>query len=85
MNSGGKVAVESVPDPQLPDSRGAIVAVDAAAICGSDLHTYLHDLLFGVVRSCSHLLGGERPDRLDEHLLLVCGCEVEEVTARGAA
>jgi len=40
MNSGGEVGVETVPDPALPDPRGAIVAVDAAAICGSDLHFY---------------------------------------------
>ena len=34
------VRCETVPDPELPDERGAIVQVDAAGICGSDLHIY---------------------------------------------
>ncbi|MBI1816970.1 MAG: alcohol dehydrogenase catalytic domain-containing protein [Deltaproteobacteria bacterium] len=34
------VRVESVPDPRLADSRGAIVRVTRASICGSDLHLY---------------------------------------------
>jgi alcohol dehydrogenase len=44
MNSGGKVAVETVPDPTLPGPQGAVVAVAAAAICGSDLHFFDGDL-----------------------------------------
>ncbi len=44
MNSGGDVQVESVPNPQLPGPHGAVIAVDAAAICGSDLHFYDGDL-----------------------------------------
>jgi threonine dehydrogenase-like Zn-dependent dehydrogenase len=34
------VEVSEVPDPDLPDERGAIVLVRAAGICGSDLHIY---------------------------------------------
>lgn len=34
------VRVSSVPDPVLPDERGAVVRVTAAGICGSDLHIY---------------------------------------------
>jgi threonine dehydrogenase-like Zn-dependent dehydrogenase len=34
------VEVSEVPDPDLPDDRGAIVLVHAAGICGSDLHIY---------------------------------------------
>ncbi|MED5814403.1 alcohol dehydrogenase catalytic domain-containing protein [Mycolicibacterium sp. 050232] len=44
MNSGGSIRVESVPDPQLPGPDGAVIAVNAAAICGSDLHFYEGDL-----------------------------------------
>lgn len=43
-NSGGGVHVESIPDPRLSGPDGAIVQVDAAAICGSDLHFYDGDL-----------------------------------------
>jgi 2-desacetyl-2-hydroxyethyl bacteriochlorophyllide A dehydrogenase len=32
--------VETVPDPTPLDARGAVVRVDRAAICGSDLHLY---------------------------------------------
>jgi 2-desacetyl-2-hydroxyethyl bacteriochlorophyllide A dehydrogenase len=34
------VRVESVPDAALGDSRGAVVRVSCASICGSDLHPY---------------------------------------------
>jgi threonine dehydrogenase-like Zn-dependent dehydrogenase len=34
------IRVETRPDPVLPGPDGAIVAVGAAAICGSDLHFY---------------------------------------------
>jgi threonine dehydrogenase-like Zn-dependent dehydrogenase len=34
------VSVADVPDPTLPGHDGAVVKVDAAAICGSDLHIY---------------------------------------------
>ena len=36
----GDVRVERVPDPQILNSRDAIVRVTSAAICGSDLHLY---------------------------------------------
>ena len=35
-----KVAVETVPDPQILNPRDAIVKVTSTAICGSDLHLY---------------------------------------------
>jgi threonine dehydrogenase-like Zn-dependent dehydrogenase len=35
-----KVQVEQVPDPQILNSRDAIVRVTSTAICGSDLHLY---------------------------------------------
>jgi threonine dehydrogenase-like Zn-dependent dehydrogenase len=34
------VAYESVPDPELQEPRDAIVRVEAAGLCGSDLHPY---------------------------------------------
>jgi threonine dehydrogenase-like Zn-dependent dehydrogenase len=35
-----KLAVETVPDPQLMNARDAIVKITSTAICGSDLHLY---------------------------------------------
>ena len=35
-----ELACESVPDPALEASTDALVQVDLAAICGSDLHVY---------------------------------------------
>ena len=34
------VSFESVPDPQLCETTDAIVRVELAGICGSDLHVY---------------------------------------------
>ncbi len=38
VEPSGQVSVESRPDPVLPGPDGAIVKVEAASICGSDLH-----------------------------------------------
>lgn len=38
VDSSGKVSVETRPDPVLPGPDGAVVKVEAASICGSDLH-----------------------------------------------
>ncbi|MFI2839655.1 alcohol dehydrogenase catalytic domain-containing protein [Mycolicibacterium sp. PDY-3] len=38
VDAEGTVSVQSRPDPPLPGATGAIIAVEAAAICGSDLH-----------------------------------------------
>lgn len=40
----GSVTVEHRPDPSLPGPDGAVVRVEATAICGSDLHFYDGDL-----------------------------------------
>ena len=37
-----KMEVRNVPDPQIKDSRDAIIRITATAICGSDLHLYHH-------------------------------------------
>lgn len=39
-NGAKKVAVETVPDPEILNSRDAIVKITSTAICGSDLHLY---------------------------------------------
>lgn len=36
----GDVRVEDVPDPQIQDSRDAIIKITSTAICGSDLHLH---------------------------------------------
>src|SRR5437879_4394689 len=34
------VQVDNVPDPEIKDTRDAIIRVTSTAICGSDLHIY---------------------------------------------
>ncbi|MCW2814449.1 MAG: gutB 1 [Nocardioides sp.] len=46
VHGTGQVSVDTVPDPTLPGPDGAVVAVTATAICGSDLHFYDGDLPF---------------------------------------
>ncbi|WP_395308861.1 alcohol dehydrogenase catalytic domain-containing protein [Mycobacterium sp. AMU20-3851] len=38
VDATGAVDVQVCPDPQLPGADGAIIRVEATAICGSDLH-----------------------------------------------
>lgn len=44
VEAPGQVNVVEVPDPELPGATGAIVQIEASAICGSDLHFYDGDL-----------------------------------------
>ena len=44
MDSQGSVGVATRPNPALPGARGAVIAVEATGICGSDLHFYDGDL-----------------------------------------
>ena len=46
ITGASTVSVETVPDPVLPGPDGAVVQVEATAICGSDLHFYDGDLPF---------------------------------------
>src|SRR5436190_655008 len=39
-NGRNTVQVENVPDPQILNSRDAIVKISSTSICGSDLHLY---------------------------------------------
>jgi 2-desacetyl-2-hydroxyethyl bacteriochlorophyllide A dehydrogenase len=43
IDAPGRIRVDSTADPVLPGPDGAVVAVDTAAICGSDLHFYEGD------------------------------------------
>ena len=43
----GRVRLVEGPEPELPGPDGAVVAVDASAICGSDLHFYDGDIPVG--------------------------------------
>jgi threonine dehydrogenase-like Zn-dependent dehydrogenase len=55
------VRVEDVPDPVLPGPEGIIVAVERAAICGSDLHLY-HDAPTGTGIRLGHEVIGTVTD-----------------------
>jgi 2-desacetyl-2-hydroxyethyl bacteriochlorophyllide A dehydrogenase len=46
VEGSAKVSIAEVPDPVLPGPDGAVVAVEATAICGSDMHFYDGDLPF---------------------------------------
>ncbi len=43
----GRVRLVEAPDPVPPGPDGAVVAVEASAICGSDLHFYDGDIPVG--------------------------------------
>jgi len=44
IDGPGNVSVQEAPDPVAPGLDGAVIEVDATAICGSDLHFYDGDL-----------------------------------------
>ena len=78
------VRVESVPDPTPPDSHGALVKVERAAICGSDLHLYHGDMPVEAGFVVGHEFVGEVMEtgssvanvRVGDHVLVsgVIGC-----------
>jgi 2-desacetyl-2-hydroxyethyl bacteriochlorophyllide A dehydrogenase len=47
IEGAGRVVVVEAPDPEVPGPDGAVVEVEAAAICGSDLHFYNGDIPVG--------------------------------------
>ncbi len=47
IEGAGRVVVADAPDPVLPGPGGAVLSVDATAICGSDMHFYDGDLPAG--------------------------------------
>jgi len=50
----GRVLVAEAPDPVPPGPDGAVVSVDATAICGSDMHFYDGDLDLGMAIPVGH-------------------------------
>ncbi len=48
IEGAGRVNVVDAPDPGVPGRDGAVVSVDATAICGSDMHFYDGDIDLGV-------------------------------------
>ncbi len=50
----GRVVVAEAPDPVPPGPGGAVVSVDATAICGSDMHFYDGDLDLGMPVPVGH-------------------------------
>jgi 2-desacetyl-2-hydroxyethyl bacteriochlorophyllide A dehydrogenase len=47
IEGAGRVSLEEGPEPVLPGPDGALVAIEASAICGSDLHFYDGDIPVG--------------------------------------
>jgi 2-desacetyl-2-hydroxyethyl bacteriochlorophyllide A dehydrogenase len=58
IDGPGSVRVAEAPDPVPPGAGGAVVTVDAAAICGSDLHYYDGDIPVGDGFAVGHELIG---------------------------
>jgi threonine dehydrogenase-like Zn-dependent dehydrogenase len=50
----GQVVVAEAPEPTVPGPDGAVVSVDATAICGSDLHFYDGDIDLGTAIPVGH-------------------------------
>ncbi|MDV3126066.1 alcohol dehydrogenase catalytic domain-containing protein [Mycobacterium sp. 21AC1] len=85
VDSSGKVNVETRPDPVLPGPDGAIVKVEAASICGSDLHfleghypiadpvSIGHEAVGTVVETGSDVTGFTPGDRVLASSVTGCG------------
>jgi len=48
IDGPGRVRVAEAPEPTVPGPGGAVVSVDATAICGSDMHFYDGDIDLGM-------------------------------------
>lgn len=85
IDSTGTVQVTDRPDPELSGPDGAIVAVEAAAICGSDLHfleghypifdpvALGHEAVGTVVETGSQVTGFAKGDRVLVSSVAGCG------------
>ncbi len=47
IDAPGRVHLAEAPEPVLPGPEGAVVSIEASAICGSDLHFYDGDIPVG--------------------------------------
>jgi 2-desacetyl-2-hydroxyethyl bacteriochlorophyllide A dehydrogenase len=54
IDGPGQVRVAEAPEPTVPGPGGAVVSVDATAICGSDMHFYDGDLDLGMAIPVGH-------------------------------
>ena len=81
----GDVRCETLPDPTPPDERGAVLKVERAAICGSDLHLYKgampaepgitigHEFVGEVAETGSQVKGFRTGDRVLVSGVIGCG------------
>ena len=80
------VRVESVPDPEIMNSRDAIIKITTTAICGSDLHLYNgyiptmqagdilgHEFMGEVVETGDGVTNLKKGDRVVVPFTIACG------------
>ncbi|MEO6588452.1 MAG: zinc-dependent alcohol dehydrogenase [Pyrinomonadaceae bacterium] len=80
------VRVESVPDPEIMNSRDAIIKITTTAICGSDLHLYNgyiptmekgdilgHEFMGEVVETGDSVTNLKKGDRVVVPFTIACG------------
>ena len=79
----GAVEVREAPDPVLPGPDGAVVAVESAAICGSDLHFYDGDLPVGDGLAVGHEFIGTVVEIGDEVSTVAVGDRVLAASVTG--
>jgi len=93
IDGPGRVRVAEAPEPKVPGPGGAVVAVEATAICGSDMHFYDGDIDLGMGIPVGHeFLGtvrevgsGVRRFRVGDRVLTasVAGCGACDGCATG--
>ncbi|WP_396936742.1 alcohol dehydrogenase catalytic domain-containing protein [Mycolicibacterium sp.] len=85
VDSSNQIRVDSRPDPALPGPDGAIIKVEAASICGSDLHfleghypivdpiSVGHEAVGTIVETGSEVSGFRKGDRVLVSSVAGCG------------
>ena len=85
VDASGAISVQDRPDPELPGADGAIVKVESAAICGSDLHfleghyplfepvALGHEAIGTIVETGSQVVGFSVGDRVLVSSVAGCG------------
>ena len=85
-NGKHDIRVENVPDPQILNSRDAIIKITTTAICGSDLHLYNgyiptmeagdilgHEFMGEVVETGADVANLQKGDRVVVPFTIACG------------
>jgi threonine dehydrogenase-like Zn-dependent dehydrogenase len=85
-NGKHDIRVENVPDPQILNSRDAIIKITTTAICGSDLHLYNgyiptmeagdilgHEFMGEVVETGADVTNLQKGDRVVVPFTIACG------------